>query len=243
MRSFFLEHEKVNDTEAIIDGSTFNHAKNVYRLKVGDKVTVTTGDNVDYVCVIKEQTNTEFICEITEKHSRNSELPIEITIYQGLPKADKMDLIVQKAVELGATRIVPVAMKRSIVKLDDKKSEHKIKRWDTIIKNAAEQSKRSILPEITNVMPFAKAIEDAQDSFILLPYESARGVEYTREVLSEIAKKKVSIFIGSEGGFDDDEIDLAKENGAHIISLGRRILRTETAGLMLLSILTYLYEE
>ena len=192
MRSFFLEHEKVNDTEAIIDGSTFNHAKNVYRLKVGDKVTVTTGDNVDYVCVIKEQTNTEFICEITEKHSRNSELPIEITIYQGLPKADKMDLIVQKAVELGATRIVPVAMKRSIVKLDDKKSEHKIKRWDTIIKNAAEQSKRSILPEITNVMPFAKAIEDAQNSFILLPYESARGVEYTREVLSEIAKKKVN---------------------------------------------------
>ena len=243
MRSFFLEHEKVNDTEAIIDGSTFNHAKNVYRLKVGDKVTVTTGDNVDYVCVIKEQTNTEFICEITEKHSRNSELPIEITIYQGLPQADKMDLIVQKAVELGATRIVPVAMKRSVVKLDDKKSEHKIKRWDTIIKNAAEQSKRSILPEITNVMPFAKAIEDAQDSFILLPYESARGVEYTREVLSEIAKKKVSIFIGPEGGFDDDEIDLAKENGAHIISLGRRILRTETAGLMLLSILTYLYEE
>ena len=154
-----------------------------------------------------------------------------------------MDLIVQKAVELGATRIVPVAMKRSIVKLDDKKSEHKIRRWDTIIKNAAEQSKRSILPEITNVMPFAKAIEDAQDSFILLPYESARGVEYTREVLSEIAKKKVSIFIGPEGGFDDDEIDLAKENGAHIISLGRRILRTETAGLMLLSILTYLYEE
>ena len=229
MRSFFLEHEKVNDTEAIIDGSTFNHAKNVYRLKVDDKVTVTTGDNVDYVCVIKEQTNTE--------------LPIEITIYQGLPKADKMDLIVQKAVELGATRIVPVAMKRSVVKLDDKKSEHKIKRWDTIIKNAAEQSKRSILPEITNVMPFAKAIEDAQDSFILLPYESARGVEYTREVLSEIAKKKVSIFIGPEGGFDDDEIDLAKENGAHIISLGRRILRTETAGLMLLSILTYLYEE
>ena len=152
-----------------------------------------------------------------------------------------MDLIVQKAVELGATRIVPVAMKRSVVKLDDKKSEHKIKRWDTIIKNAAEQSKRSILPEIT--MPFAKAIEDAQDSFILLPYESARGVEYTREVLSEIAKKKVSIFIGPEGGFDDDEIDLAKENGAHIISLGRRILRTETAGLMLLSILTYLYEE
>ena len=143
MRSFFLEHEKVNDTEAIIDGSTFNHAKNVYRLKVGDKVTVTTGDNVDYVCVIKEQTNTEFICEITEKHSRNSELPIEITIYQGLPKADKMDLIVQKAVELGATRIVPVAMKRSVVKLDDKKSEHKIKRWDTKIKNAAEQSKRS----------------------------------------------------------------------------------------------------
>ena len=92
-------------------------------------------------------------------------------------------------------------------------------------------------------MPFAKAIEDAQDSFILLPYESARGVEYTREVLSEIAKKKVSIFIGPEGGFDDDEIDLAKENGAHIIFLGRRILRTETAGLMLLSILTYLYEE
>ena len=102
----------------------------------------------------------------------------------------------------------------------------------------------SVLPEITNVMPFAKAIEAAQDSFILLPYESARGVEYTREVLSEIAKeKKVSILIGPEGGFDDDEIDLAKENGAHIISLGRRILRTETAGLMLLSILTYLYEE
>ncbi|MDY2957132.1 MAG: 16S rRNA (uracil(1498)-N(3))-methyltransferase [Lachnospiraceae bacterium] len=243
MRSFFLEHEKVNGTEAVIDGSTFNHAKNVYRLKVGDNVTVTTGDNVDYECIIKEQTGSEFICEIIRKHSRNSELPIEITLYQGLPKADKMDLIVQKAVELGASRIVPVAMKRSIVKLDEKKSEHKIKRWDTIIKNAAEQSKRSVLPEITNIMTFNEAIKAAQDSFILLPYESARGVEYTREVLSGIDKKSVSIFIGPEGGFDDDEIDFAIENGAHIISLGRRILRTETAGLMLLSILTYLYEE
>lgn len=154
MYHFFAEHENIHDTFIEIKGSDVNHIKNVLRFKTGDKLLISSGDNVDYYCHIDEMTD-EYICaKIDEIDENGKELPSKIYLFQGLPKADKMELIIQKAVELGAYEIIPVAMKRSVVKLDAKKAESKIKRWQAISESAAKQSKRSIVPEISGVMTF-----------------------------------------------------------------------------------------
>lgn len=245
MRTLFVEHDHVYEDKIILDGSSFNHVKNVYRMKIGDNINLTTGDNIDYKCMISTIENDRIICKIIEKSERHTELPIKVTLYQGLPKSDKMDLIVQKAVELGAIRIVPVSMKRSIVKLDSKKAVQKCKRWNEIALNAAEQSKRSARPEVSDVLTFKEAIKEAEGlDYILLPYETANGMDYTRKIFTDIKpSSSVGVFIGPEGGFDPDEIDMAEESGALIVTLGKRILRTETAGMTVLSVLSFIFEE
>ena len=156
-----------------------------------------------------------------------------------------MELIIQKMIELGVYEIVPVAMKRSVVKLDDKKAKSKVARWNTIAESAAKQSKRSIMPKVSDVVSFKQAVAMASElDVLLLPYECAEGIEHTRQVIASIGKgKSIGIFIGPEGGFDKDELELATNAGADIITLGRRILRTEPAGLMLMSVLMYNMEE
>lgn len=245
MYHFFSEHEHIHDTYIDIVGSDVNHIKNVLRLKTGDSLLISSGDNIDYTCHIAQIDEGHIRADIDSVDERGRELVSKIYLFQGLPKADKMELVIQKAVELGAFEVIPVAMKRSVVKLDAKKAESKVKRWNAIAESAAKQSKRSILPQVSDVVTFAQAVKMAENCQIkLLPYECADGMEKTKRLIENITPgQDIAVFIGPEGGFDLDELELAKEAGCEIITLGKRILRTETAGMMLLSVLMYHLEQ
>jgi len=245
MYHFFAEHENIFDDYIDIKGGDVNHIKNVLRLKKGDEILISSGDNYDYNCIIDTITDDYVRSLITSVNEKGNELSSKVYLFQGLPKADKMELIIQKMIELGVYEIVPVAMKRSVVKLDAKKAKAKVERWNGIALSAAKQSKRSIQPEVTEVMTFKQALEYAGKlDKLLLPYECAEGMEKTRKVIEEIGHgESVGIFIGPEGGFDRSELDEAVNAGCEIITLGKRILRTETAGMMLLSVLMYNMEE
>ena len=245
MYHFFSEHEHIHDTYIDIVGSDVNHIKNVLRLKTGDSLLISSGDNIDYTCHIAQIDEEHIRADIDSVDERGRELASKIYLCQGLPKADKMELVIQKAVELGAFEVIPVAMKRSVVKLDAKKAESKVKRWNAIAESAAKQSNRSILPQVSDVVTFAQAVKMAENCQIkLLPYECADGMEKTKRLIENITPgQDIAVFIGPEGGFDLDELELAKEAGCEIITLGKRILRTETAGMMLLSVLMYHLEQ
>ena len=245
MYHFFSEHEHIHDTYIDIVGSDVNHIKNVLRLKTGDSLLISSGDNIDYTCHIAQINEEHIRADIDSVDERGRELTSKIYLFQGLPKADKMELVIQKAVELGAFEVIPVAMKRSVVKLDAKKAESKVKRWNAIAESAAKQSKRSILPQVSDVVTFAQAVKMAENCQIkLLPYECADGMEKTKRLIENITPgQDIAVYIGPEGGFDLDELELAKEAGCEIITLGKRILRTETAGMMLLSVLMYHLEQ
>lgn len=245
MHHFFVLSENIYEDHIVISGEDFNHAKNVLRLKSGEEIILSSGDNVDYYCTVEKVEESEIIAHIDRVDDEGRELPSKIYLFQGLPKNDKMEGIIQKAVELGVFQVIPVAMKRSIVKLDAKKEENKLKRWNEIAKSAAKQSKRSILPEITRVYSFKEAVEYAKAlDLVLVPYECADGMEKTKKLLENIEfGKSVGIFIGPEGGFDGSELDIVNDNKFEIITLGKRILRTETASLMILSVLMYHFEQ
>ena len=246
MYHFFAEHENISDDYIDIRGGDVNHIKNVIRLKAGDEVLISSGDNYDYLCSIERISDDVVTAKIIETREKMNELPVKVYLFQGLPKADKMELIIQKAVELGVVyEIVPVSMKRSVVRLDEKKARTKTTRWNAISESAAKQSKRSIIPHVSEVLSFKQALEKAKElDVLLLPYECAEGMAYTRMVVSKIKPgQSVGIFIGPEGGFDGDELKLASEAECNIITLGKRILRTETAGMMLMSVIMYNMEE
>ena len=179
--------------------------------------------------------------DILKELDSDTELPSRIILFHRLPKGDKMEWIVQKAVELGAYSIVPFAAKRSVVKLDEKKAAKKQARWQLIAKGAAEQSGRGIIPEVSAVQTFTEALRMAGElDVVLIPYELEEGMKETARVLENIeCGQSVGIFIGPEGGFEEEEVECAKEAGAYAITLGKRILRTETAGLTTLSVLMY----
>lgn len=241
MHHFFVTPEQVQENHIYISGSDVNHMKNVLRMKIGEELQVSDGNNKKYLCEIVSITANEVCVTILEEQSADTELPSKIYLFQGLPKSDKMELIIQKAVELGAYEIIPVATKRAVVKLDDKKASKKIERWNSISEGAAKQSGRSVIPEVKQVMSFKEALAYAKQlDVILIPYELAEGMKETKEIISGIeGGQSVGIFIGPEGGFEVAEVELAIESGARAITLGKRILRTETAGLTTLSILMY----
>lgn len=245
MYRFFIEPEACKDDFVRLSGGERNHIKNVLRLKVGETITVCTGEDREYICEILEYTDTEVVARIVDILGTNGELPVEITLYQGLPKSDKLELIIQKAVELGAVRIVPVITKRTVVKLDSGKAAKRVERYNTIALSAAKQSKRNIIPQVDRVMTFTEALEDAKHlDMNLIPYEEAKGIQHSKEVIRKVAgKQSLGIFIGPEGGFAEEEIEVAKDIGAECITLGHRILRTETAGLAILSILMFELEQ
>ena len=198
----------------------------------------------EYRCKLTELSENEVRAQILWKLDGNAELASAITLFQGLPKSDKMDFIVQKCVELGVSRIVPVSTKRAVVKLDAKKEQTRLKRWNTISESAAKQSGRGVIPEVSGVMSFGKALEEAKKlDVLLIPYERAEHMAETRRVMGEIRPgQSVGIFIGPEGGFEESEVEEAVAAGAKAITLGKRILRTETAGLAVLAMLGYLLE-
>lgn len=244
MYRFFVKPEQAEETLIHITGSDVNHIRNVLRMKPGEKILVSTGGNLEYTCHIEEFLEEEVLARIQYVEEAGYELASKIYLFQGIPKGDKMELIIQKAVELGVHEIIPVATKRSVVKLDVKKEAAKRKRWQSIAESAAKQSKRMIVPEVTCVRNFEEAVSYAEQLDIrLVPYEMAKGMDETRAILGEIVPgQSIGIFIGPEGGFEPREIELAAEHGVRPMTLGKRILRTETAGMTVLSILMYLLE-
>lgn len=244
MFQFFVDATQINPDagQAYITGTDVNHICHVLRMRPGERFYVNDGSSEGkYLCAFTSADKDRVLCEILEKISETSELPCEITLYQGLPKADKMEWIIQKAVELGVNRIVPVAMKHCVVKLDDKKSAAKISRWQSIAEAAAKQSKRDMIPVVADVMSLKEALQEASGFDVsLMPYENAEGMDYTRGLIRGILPgQRIAVFIGPEGGLDEKEVAMALEMGTKPVTLGRRILRTETAGLAILAMLSY----
>lgn len=246
MHRFFVEPWQVGEKEIRIQGSDVNHIKNVLRMKPKEEILISSGENTEYTCYIEEIQEEEIVAHIMYAQEAGYELSSKLYLFQGLPKSDKMELIIQKAVELGVCEIIPVASKRAVVKLDKKKEEKKLARWQAISESAAKQSKRMYVPKIQGVKTFAEAVEYAKVlDVVLLPYELAKGMKQTKEIVGNIQKgQSVGIFIGPEGGFEEAEVELAvQKTDAHVITLGKRILRTETAGLAVLSVLMFALEE
>lgn len=241
MHHFFVNPEQVEDGLIRITGSDVNHIKNVLRIRRGEEMLVSDGTGRDYLCQAEEIAGQEVTVRILETEEEGRELLSRIWLFQGLPKSDKMEFIIQKAVELGAAGIVPVTTRNTVVKLDPKKEDAKVKRWQAIAESAAKQSKRSLVPRVSGIMTLKEAfdyVESQGFSVRLIPYEHEAGMDGTKTELDAAGPgQDIAVFIGPEGGFDEREIELALSKGVRPISLGRRILRTETAGLALLSVL------
>lgn len=242
MYQFFVEPSQIQGNRIIITGKDVNHIRNVLRMRPGEEIAVSNGtDGKEYRCGIEEIYEDEVVCSLRFVKEDALELPSKIYLFQGLPKADKMELIIQKAVELGVYQVIPVSSKRAVVKLDEKKAKSKIERWQGIAEAAAKQSKRGIIPQVGPVMTMKQAVEFSKCAKVrLIPYELAEGMARTKEIISSLKPgEDVAIFIGPEGGFEEEEVMLASENGIEPITLGKRILRTETAGMTVLSWLMY----
>ncbi len=247
MYQFFVDPAQIyiSDKRVIITGEDVNHIKNVLRMRAGEEISVSNGlDGREYRCGILSLGEEEILCELRFIKEDRVELPSQVYLFQGLPKADKMELIIQKAVELGVRQVIPVAASRCVVKLDDKKAAAKRARWQGIARAAAKQSKRAIIPEVTEVSSFSDAVREASMMDVaLIPYELAEDMSRTKEIMENLKPgTSVAVFIGPEGGFSEGEISLAAENGIRPITLGKRILRTETAGLAVLSWIMYQLE-
>lgn len=242
MYHFFAEPSQIGEDEIRLTGTDVKHLQHVLRMQPGEQISVTDSvSGKEYRCEIKAYADGSVQLKIMWAEEACRELPARITLFQGLPKGDKMELIIQKAVELGAVAIVPVAAKRSVVRLDEKKAAAKQKRWQAIAESAAKQSRRNVIPQIHEVINFAEAAALAgQADVAIIPYERAKGIENTRQQIAKITPgKSVAVLIGPEGGFEESEIQMAENQGICPVTLGKRILRTETAGLAVLSVLMF----
>ncbi|CCJ34382.1 16S rRNA (uracil(1498)-N(3))-methyltransferase [Caloramator australicus] len=239
MHKFFVSAEQVIFPNIYIDGEDVDHIVKVLRLRNGDKIQISDGNGKEYICEIIKSDKKEVVCNIIESFDNETEAPINITLYQGLPKSQKMDLIVQKCVEIGVVRIVPVITNRVVVKVEGRDLKNKIERWQRIAYEAAKQSNRGIVPIVNDVMNFEEAIEEMkQKDLVVVPYEreKERGIKDLRD-RKDI--KDIAIFIGPEGGFEEEEIENCLDIGAIPVTLGPRILRTETAGFVTSALILY----
>ena len=236
MYHFFVSEEQINGENAYIEGSDVNHIANVLRMKPGEELLISVKGDWDYLCKIVDIETDRVNLKVLESMEQR-ELPVNITLLQGIPKSDKLEMIIQKAVELGVSEIIPVKTKRVVVKIEEKKQASKANRWNAIAESAAKQSKRSIIPKVHEPMSIDNALEIVKDFGVkLIPYENADGIDKTRKILDSMDKTKdIAVFIGPEGGFEESEVERIKNSGFEVITLGKRILRTETAGLALLS--------
>ncbi len=248
MYHFFVDSAQITpDCKKVeITGNDYNHIAHVLRMKKGEQFSVSIREENEareLFYEIEEINETSVIGNLCFIEEVGNELPSKIYLFQGLPKVDKMELIIQKAVELGAFKIIPMSTKRCIVKLDDKKAASKVARWNSISEAAAKQSKRGIIPEVSMPVTMKQAIEMCQRENIdvrLIPYEMAEDINATRQIIDSIAPgQSIAVFIGPEGGFSEQEIELCMESGIKPITLGKRILRTETAGFTIISWLMY----
>ena len=245
MQRFFADRTQMTDGKVVITGDDVRHIRNVLRMRPGETILGSCGDEWEYTCEILSVGSAEVTARITDAQKPSKELSSRICLFQCLPKGDKMELIIQKAVELGAWQIVPVSSRRCVVRLDERRGAAKTARWNSISESAACQSKRLIVPEVKPVTGFREALRQAGEFDVcLIPYENEEGIQNTRKVLSSIKSgQSVAVLIGPEGGFEPEEVREAEEAGFVPVTLGHRILRTETAGMAVLSILMYLLEE
>ncbi len=238
MHKFFVDPSSVEADIIKIGGEDSHHISRVLRLKEDDEVIVCDKNGIDYYCSVKSIEKDEVTVWILKKEVSKTEPPIEITLYQGVPKGDKLETVIQKCVELGAVAIVPVAMKRSVAIIKDK--EKKQIRMQRIAMEAAKQCGRAKIPEVLQTMSFKEAIVHSNMCDLkILPYEAENELSLKTVLKNNEKAKKIAVFIGPEGGFDDEEVSIAKDNGFEIVTLGPRILRTETAPLACISAIMY----
>lgn len=244
MFHFFVSPENIYSNCIEIIGNDVNHIKNVLRMKIGEKIIVSDGRGASYCCAVSSLSDDRVMADILDGQLAGAELPVRLILFQGLPKADKMELIIQKAVELGVYEIVPVEMSRSVVKLDEKKKKNKVERWQSISESAAKQSGRTVIPEVHSVVTYDEAMKLTESfDLVLVPYECADSVSAMKERLDNVKPDmSVAVFIGPEGGYEQAEIEKAVAAGGEIVSLGKRILRTETAAIAALSVCMFTIE-
>lgn len=241
MPKFFVTQDKIKDNKIIIDTEDVSHISRVLRLEIGDSITVCDGKGTDYEAKIAQIEQKQIICTVTEENPSNSEPNIEVTLFQGLPKASKMEYIIQKTTELGISKIVPVKLSRCVVKIDNKKDEiKKLDRWQKISEAAAKQSGRGVVPEICPIMTLDEVIDESKNfDLFFVPYECEEQKTLKEILLSKPDVKTVGFVIGPEGGFDLTETEKLHQSGIETVTLGKRILRTETAGEAVLAMTMY----
>lgn len=245
MPKFFTERENIKRNTLIINNDDATHIRKVLRLSENDEIIVCDGMGVDYKVRIKEIGKDEIVCDIIDTLACDTEPNINVTLYQGLPKAAKMDYIIQKNTELGINRIVPAKLSRCVVKLEDKNAEmKKTQRWQKIANEAAKQSGRGVVPTVALPLTIDEIINEVKDSdLVFVPYECEEDTRLSQVIKENPDAKNISFIIGPEGGFDSSEIEKFKSTGIKTITLGKRILRTETAGEAVLAMLMYGYGE
>lgn len=241
MHKFFVPKENITEETIVITGDDVKHISKVLRLKTNDIINVSDGYGTEYICSISLIDKKEVVCSIVEKYKNESESPLNITLFQGLPKSQKMDLIVQKGVEIGINEIKTVITDRVVVKTESRDISNKIERWNKIAREAAKQSGRGNILEVHSPIGFKEAMENLLEfDLVVMPYENQEGIGL-RKVLREKCPeaKNIAIFIGPEGGFEEEEVKIAIEKGVEVVTLGPRILRTETAGFVASTIILY----
>lgn len=244
MHRFFVDKDNITDEYITITGENVNHIKNVLRLKVGDEIFLCDGERNDYLVKIEAIAKDKVTGLIIDKMKSKSESDVEVILYQGMPKGSKMELIIQKATELGVSKIVPMISDRVVVKFKDyKKTSKKVDRWNKIALEASKQCNRGIVPKVTSPVKFKDVLIELKDKKnIIVPYENEENISI-KSVLKNISKDSVNIVIGPEGGFEESEIENFKSINAKIVSLGSRILRTETAGIVTVALALYELED
>lgn len=247
MYKFFVNDEQIVENKINIIGEDVNHIKNVLRLEVEEKICVCNKEtSISFLCKIIELKNDSVVCDILEEIDETTETSCYVHIFQGLPKSDKLEFIIEKCTEIGVKEITPVVMKRTIVKLDEKDKAKKVARWQKIAEVAAKQSKRDSILKVNNVINFKNIFENVNDYDILLVAYEEEKDNTLKKILKDYKDKsnlKIAVVIGPEGGIDETEISLAKENKFIPITLGKRILRTETAPLVVTSNIIYELED
>lgn len=245
MPKFFVRDDQINDNKIYIVGEDVNHISNVLRMKVGDEFQVCNSDTTEnYNVEIKSFEKEKIICSIINKMKSEAESDINLKIFQGIPKSDKMELIIQKSTELGIKELIPVDMERCVSKISGKDEKKKIDRWQKISEVAAKQSGRDMIPKIHNVIKINDIVKVISDfDMMIVPYEKAERYSF-KDAIKEIKEYdksniNIGIVIGPEGGFEPSEVEQLREAGAKIVTLGKRILRTETVALAMSSVIMY----
>ena len=241
MARFFISEVSSEGKTAVITGPDVKHIGKVLRLGPGSQVGLVDGEGREFAAKIREITNKEVICDITAENEAAVESPVDVTLYQGLPKGDKMDLIIQKSTEIGVIRIVPVICERTIVKLDKKKTAGRLTRWQRVAEEAAKQSRRTVVPEVSAPLMFPAAMKEiSTDVLGIMPWEEERAVGI-KSVLKKyrVFPARAAVFIGPEGGFTKEEVKTAQTAGILPVSMGPRIMRTETAGIVAVTAILY----